>query len=107
MAESAFVSKDTLLAEALVMATSPSLAKLPTLVMSRSKLKANLPSSAKSPFVAKWLSLVTLPFLAESLLESSPVFTGVIAGHAGVVAMLRVHCRQHFSDLIAMVLLPL
>ncbi len=51
--------------------------------------------------------LVTSPSLAESLLESSPVFTGVIAGHAGVVTMLHVHCNQHTFDLIAMVLLSL
>jgi hypothetical protein len=54
MAESAIVSNIALLAEAIVMVTSPSLAKLPTVVMSPSKLKANLPSSAKSPFVVKW-----------------------------------------------------
>ncbi len=33
--------------------------------------------------------LETSPSLAESLLESSPVFTGVIASHAGVVTMLQ------------------
>jgi hypothetical protein len=47
--------------------------------------------------------LATSPFLMESLLESSPVFTGVIAGHAGVVIMLHVHCGQHFFDLVVMV----
>jgi hypothetical protein len=107
VAVSAFVSNYTLLAEVLVMATLPSLAKLPTVVMSPFKLKANLLSSAKSPFVANWLSLASLPSLAESLLESSPVFTGVIAGPADVVAMIHVHCGQHFFDLIAMALLPL
>ena len=35
------------------MATLPSLEKLPTVVMSPFELKANLPSSSKSPFVAK------------------------------------------------------
>jgi hypothetical protein len=43
----------------------------------------------------------------ESLLESSSVFTGVIAGHAGVVTMLNVHCGQDFFDLVAMVPLSL
>jgi hypothetical protein len=51
--------------------------------------------------------LATLPSLAESLLESSPVFTGAIAGHAGVVTMLHVHCGQHFFNLVAMAPLPL
>jgi hypothetical protein len=51
--------------------------------------------------------LATLPSLAESLLESSPVLTGVITGHAGAVTMLHVHCGQHIFDLIAMVPLPL
>jgi hypothetical protein len=46
--------------------------------------------------------LATSSSLAESLLESSPVFTGVIAGHAGVVTMLHVHCGQHIFDLVAM-----
>jgi hypothetical protein len=45
--------------------------------------------------------LTTLPSLAESLLESSPVFTGVIAGHGGVVTMLHVYCGQHIFDLVA------
>jgi hypothetical protein len=51
--------------------------------------------------------LATLLSLVESLLESSPVFTGVIACHAGVVTMLQVHCGQHFFDLVAMAPLPL
>jgi hypothetical protein len=51
--------------------------------------------------------LATFPSLTESLLESLPVFTGVIAGHAGVVTMLHVHCGQHIFDLVAMAPLPL
>jgi hypothetical protein len=37
------------------MVTSTSLAKLPTVMMSPSELKATLPSLAKSPFVVVWL----------------------------------------------------
>jgi hypothetical protein len=55
----------------------------------------------------KVVLLATSPSLVESLLESSPVFTGVIAGHAGVVTMLHVRCGQHIFDLVAMVPLPL
>jgi hypothetical protein len=55
----------------------------------------------------KVVVLATLPSLADSLLKSPPVFTGVIAGHAGVVTMLHVHCGQHFFDLVAMAPLPL
>jgi hypothetical protein len=51
--------------------------------------------------------LATSPSSAESLLESSPVFTGVIAGHASVVTMLHVHCSQHIFDLVAMAPLSL
>ena len=51
--------------------------------------------------------LATSSSLAESLLESSPVFTGVIACHAGVVTMLHVHCSQHIFALVAMAPLPL
>jgi hypothetical protein len=51
--------------------------------------------------------LATLSSMAELLLESSPVFTGVIAGHTGVVTMLHVHCSRHIFDLVAMAPLPL